>query len=84
MDYIIGQRWVSHADAQLGLGIVVDIDGRRVTLAFPAVEDMTTTQALWGAALLAGPGPFAWLITMRRWRIERARAAEHLDGSRPW
>ncbi len=42
MDYIIGQRWVSHADAQLGLGIVVDIEGRRVTLAFPAVEEERT------------------------------------------
>lgn len=42
MDYIIGQRWVSHADAQLGLGIVVEIEGRRVTLAFPAVEEERT------------------------------------------
>ena len=42
MDYIIGQRWVSHADAQLGLGIVVDIDGRRITLAFPAVGEERT------------------------------------------
>tara|TARA_R110002110_G_scaffold406421_1_gene626406 strand:+ start:223046 stop:225808 length:2763 start_codon:yes stop_codon:yes gene_type:complete len=42
MDYIIGQRWVSHADAQLGLGIVVDIEGRRVTLAFPAVGEERT------------------------------------------
>jgi len=42
MDYIIGQRWVSHADAQLGLGIVVDLDGRRVTLAFPAVGEERT------------------------------------------
>lgn len=42
MDYIIGQRWVSHADAQLGLGIVVDIEGRRITLAFPAVEEERT------------------------------------------
>ena len=42
MDYIIGQRWVSHADAQLGLGIVVDIDGRRITLAFPAVDEERT------------------------------------------
>lgn len=42
MDYIIGQRWVSHADAQLGLGIVVDLEGRRVTLAFPAVEEERT------------------------------------------
>lgn len=42
MDYIIGQRWVSHADAQLGLGIVVDLEGRRVTLAFPAVGEERT------------------------------------------
>jgi ATP-dependent helicase HepA len=42
MDYIIGQRWVSHADAQLGLGIVVDHEGRRVTLAFPAVGEERT------------------------------------------
>ncbi|MEZ5567904.1 MAG: RNA polymerase-associated protein RapA [Halioglobus sp.] len=42
MEYQIGQRWASHADAQLGLGIVVDIDGRRVTLAFPAVDEERT------------------------------------------
>ena len=42
MDYMVGQRWVSHADAQLGLGIVVDIEGRRVTLAFPAVSEERT------------------------------------------
>lgn len=41
-DFVIGQRWVSHADVNLGLGIVVEIDGRRVTLHFPAVgEDRT-------------------------------------------
>ena len=42
MEYIIGQRWVSHADAQLGLGIVVDLEGRRVTLSFPAVGEERT------------------------------------------
>jgi ATP-dependent helicase HepA len=42
MEYIVGQRWVSHADAQLGLGVVVDLDGRRVTLAFPAVGEERT------------------------------------------
>ncbi len=42
MEYLIGQRWVSHADAQLGLGVVVELDGRRVTLAFPAVEEERT------------------------------------------
>ncbi|TGD71926.1 RNA polymerase-associated protein RapA [Mangrovimicrobium sediminis] len=42
MEYLIGQRWVSHADAQLGLGVVVGVDGRRVTLAFPAVGEERT------------------------------------------
>ena len=42
MKFSIGQRWLSHADSELGLGIVVDHDTRRVTLHFPAVaEDRT-------------------------------------------
>jgi ATP-dependent helicase HepA len=45
MEFAIGQRWVSHADAQLGLGIVVGIDGRRVTLSFPAVGEERTYAA---------------------------------------
>ena len=35
-----GQRWVSHADGSLGLGIVTQVDDRRVTLHFPAVEEV--------------------------------------------
>ena len=42
MEYIVGQRWVSHADAQLGLGIVAELDGRRVTISFPAVGEERT------------------------------------------
>ncbi|MGP4845228.1 RNA polymerase-associated protein RapA [Marinobacter sp. 1Y8] len=42
MDFVIGQRWVSHSDATLGLGIVTDVSGRRVTLGFPAVEEERT------------------------------------------
>ncbi len=42
MEYSVGQRWVSHAEAHLGLGVVVDVEGRRVTLAFPAVEEERT------------------------------------------
>jgi len=37
--FSIGQRWVSHADSSLGLGIVTQVDERRVTLHFPAVEE---------------------------------------------
>ncbi|MBS8240446.1 RNA polymerase-associated protein RapA [Marinobacter lipolyticus] len=41
-DFVIGQRWVSHSDAGLGLGIVTDISGRRVTLGFPAADEERT------------------------------------------
>ncbi|EED35996.1 RNA polymerase-associated protein HepA [Luminiphilus syltensis NOR5-1B] len=41
-EFALGQRWVSHADVELGLGIVVEVDPRRVTVHFPAVgEDRT-------------------------------------------
>lgn len=41
-EFVIGQRWVSHSDTGLGLGIVTDISGRRVTLGFPAVDEERT------------------------------------------
>ncbi|MEH6504214.1 MAG: RNA polymerase-associated protein RapA [Cycloclasticus sp.] len=34
-----GQRWISHAESELGLGAVEKIEGRHVTLFFPAVEE---------------------------------------------
>lgn len=42
MSYAIGQRWLSHADSELGLGIVVEEDTRRVTVHFPAIEEERT------------------------------------------
>ncbi|MEH6590912.1 MAG: RNA polymerase-associated protein RapA [Halioglobus sp.] len=42
MEYKIGQRWVSHADAQLGLGIIIEVEGRRVSVTFPAVGEERT------------------------------------------
>ncbi len=34
-----GQRWVSHSETELGLGVVESIEGRHVTLFYPAVEE---------------------------------------------
>ncbi|HET8807256.1 MAG TPA: RNA polymerase-associated protein RapA, partial [Methylophaga sp.] len=41
-EYAIGQRWVSHSEAELGLGIVAGIDGRRLQVDFPAAEESRT------------------------------------------
>ncbi|MCZ6828973.1 MAG: SNF2-related protein, partial [Gammaproteobacteria bacterium] len=42
MEYIVGQRWVSHADSQLGLGIIAELDRRRVSVSFPAIGEERT------------------------------------------
>ena len=39
MSFVVGQRWISHSEAQLGLGVIVEIAGRRVTIRFPAVDE---------------------------------------------
>jgi ATP-dependent helicase HepA len=38
-DFVIGQRWVSHTETELGLGIIIGIEGRRVEISFPAAEE---------------------------------------------
>ncbi len=40
--YMIGQRWVSDTEAELGLGIVLEVDERQVTLSFPAAAQRRT------------------------------------------
>ena len=39
MTFIIGQRWISNTESQLGLGIITDIGHRQVTLNFPAANE---------------------------------------------
>jgi ATP-dependent helicase HepA len=38
-EFVIGQRWVSHTETELGLGIIVAIEGRRVEISFPAADE---------------------------------------------
>ncbi|MDM8547167.1 RNA polymerase-associated protein RapA [Candidatus Venteria ishoeyi] len=38
-EFICGQRWISDTEADLGLGLVVETELRRVTILFPACDD---------------------------------------------
>ena len=38
-EFVIGQRWVSHTETELGLGIIVGIEGRHISISFPAVGE---------------------------------------------
>lgn len=40
--FVIGQRWISESEAELGLGIVLDLSNRRLTLSFPAAGERRT------------------------------------------
>ena len=39
MEFIVGQRWISHSETQLGLGIVTEVASRRVKILYPAVSE---------------------------------------------
>lgn len=40
--FVIGQRWISESEPELGLGIVLDLVNRRLTLSFPAAGERRT------------------------------------------
>ncbi len=42
MNFTVGQRWISHTEAKLGLGIIADVSGRLITLSFPAAQEERT------------------------------------------
>jgi len=39
MNVVIGQRWVSHTESNLGLGIIKEVTTRVVTVSFPAIAE---------------------------------------------
>ena len=39
MEFVAGQRWISHTETSLGLGIIAEVADRLVTVSFPAVEE---------------------------------------------
>lgn len=38
-EFAVGQRWVSQSESSLGLGIIVDVENRRVRISFPVVGE---------------------------------------------
>lgn len=41
-EFIPGQRWISLTEHHLGLGIIVELSGRQVTISFPAADEQRT------------------------------------------
>lgn len=39
MTFILGQRWISDSESDAGLGIIVEVNNRSVTLFFPAINE---------------------------------------------
>lgn len=45
LSFSVGQRWVSNSEAELGLGIITEVTGRRIEIAFPAAEEQRSYAA---------------------------------------
>ena len=63
MPFTLGQRWISDTESELGLGTVVALDARMVTLLFPAIGEnrlysRNDSPDKLGAELLALAHPF--------------------------
>lgn len=41
-EFLPGQRWISLTEHHLGLGIIVELEGRQVTISFPAADERRT------------------------------------------
>ena len=63
------------ATVTVPLAVVVAVG---VWVVLPDAAQMSRAEAGWAAVLLAGPGPIAWLVTARRWRLEKRRVAHLL------
>ncbi len=42
LEFIIGQRWISNTESELGLGMVAENNGRLITISFPAAGERRT------------------------------------------
>jgi ATP-dependent helicase HepA len=77
--FIEGQRWLSQAEPDLGLGTVVAVDGRQVTMEFP-VAAVKRRYAVAGAPLLRlryAPGDRIEDREGQSWKVE---AVDEQDG----
>jgi len=41
-EFVVGQRWISNSEAELGLGIIKNTSGRRIEVSFPAAGEQRT------------------------------------------
>ena len=55
-EFVIGQRWISAAELQLGLGMVIEIEHRTVSIVFPGDRRDSYLRAC-GCAVDAGAFP---------------------------
>ena len=91
-EFVIGQRWLSEAEPDLGLGVVAGIDGRQVAVDFPAVRARRTYAASLAplARIRCSAGERIEDIDGRVWRVDglveegglvRYHCVDPVDGS---
>ena len=78
-EFIPGQRWISHAESQLGLGTVLEVGHRTVTLVFMASGE-TRTYAQQSAPLSRARFAVGDHISSHQGRSLRVQSVSEQDG----
>lgn len=78
--FVPGQRWISHGESELGLGLVTELIGRQVQLFFPAAEAYRTyaTQDAPLTRYQLEPGSALVSVTGERYQVLALEQAEGL------
>lgn len=66
--FAIGQRWLSDTETELGLGVLIDVDERSVSILFPKAMKL--------ASMLAVTHPYlvSYLMRMTNCKIRKVRS----------
>jgi len=65
-DFAIGQRWLSNTETNLGLGVIMSIDMRSISVLFPAVNEERSYAISQNA--------------LTRLQLSEGETAPHIDG----
>lgn len=77
--FVVGQRWISEAETDLGLGLVQSVDFRMVSVYFPA-QDETRTYATQNAPLTRITFVAGDTVPMHDGSVITVRETEEIDG----
>jgi len=70
MNFSLGQRWISDTESDLGLGTVVAIEGRQVSILFPASGENRVYSSAEAPVTRVAFNPGDVIKSVEEWELE--------------